>query len=327
MEKKLLLTIVGQTATGKTGLALKLAERLIKKGFKKVLLLSADSKQVFQGLEILTGADVPADFQQMKNDRFLYPYFQKANRSIELHGVACVTGEEEWSVAHFQKLFNILWQTVDEKTALIVVGGTGLYHQQIFNPATTVNIKPDQQLRKKLALKSLTQLQTKLKQAWTARWEKMNHSDRNNPRRLIRAIELASAKLPIKSLTTKSLTAKNPIVQIGLQLPVKTLQAKIIQRVEDRLEQGVMAQVKQFEFHHPTPILQAKASLGYQEINQYLNGKLALEKLRENWALAELKYAKRQQTWWRKQAQIDWFKADQDNLEEKVWEIITPRLK
>ena len=113
-------------------------------------MLSADSKQVFAGLEILTGADIPTGFQQLKNDHFPYPYFQKTNRSIELHGIACVPGEAEWSVAHFQKLFQLLWQTIDEKTALIVVGGTGLYHQQIFNPATTVMIEPNKQLRKKL---------------------------------------------------------------------------------------------------------------------------------------------------------------------------------
>jgi len=266
-----------------------------------VRLLSADSKQVYQGLAVLTGADIPINFQQISNDHFPYPYFQNSNRTIELHGVSCVGGDKEWSMAHFQKLFKILWKTLDNKTALIVVGGTGLYHQQILKPAPTSAISPNQNLRKRLELKPLAQLQTNLKKSWAERWEKMNQSDRSNPRRLIRAIEIALAKLPLKAQNHYQ-----PTKQIGLQLPLSVLREKIVERVDQRLEAGVMKEVQQFGLHHPDSNLQAKTALGYQEINQFLKGELALEELKTTWAISEFQYAKRQQTWWKKQVGIKW---------------------
>lgn len=301
MSKPLLISIVGQTATGKTDFALKLAEQLLASGHKKIILLSADSKQVYQNLTILTGADIPAGFQVTKQDRAPYPFFQNADRSIELHGLACVFGDEEWSVAHFHKLFKVLMQNVTPKTALIIVGGTGLYHQQIFAPAATTTIKPNPQLRKKLDQYSLIKLQETLRKTWPDRWQAMNHSDRQNPRRLIRAIEVTQA-----GARPKASPNQEPIIQFGLQLPLKILQVKIAERVEQRIEQGVMAEVQQFEMHHPALNLQAKDALGYQEIIQYLQGKLGLEELKAAWILAETQYAKRQQTWWKKQSNIHW---------------------
>src|SRR3989344_4610290 len=228
MHKPLLISIVGQTATGKTELALKLAQDLLNKHYKKVVLLSADSKQVFQGIAILTGADIPDNFQPVSNASSTYPYFQNENRTIELHGIACVNGDEDWSVAHFQRLFKALSQKLGAKTALIIVGGTGLYHQQIFAPAQTTAIKPNLSLRKKQETYSLKQLQTKLQKTWPARWKNMSHSDQHNPRRLIRAIEVAQTKKSVKPLT-----AQPPTLQIGLQLPLKTLQTKIASRGEE----------------------------------------------------------------------------------------------
>jgi tRNA dimethylallyltransferase len=140
-----------------------------------------------------------------------------------------------------------------------------------------------------------------LKKSWAERWEKMNQSDRSNPRRLIRAIEIALAKLPLKAQNHYQ-----PTKQIGLQLPLSVLREKIVERVDQRLEAGVMKEVQQFGLHHPDSNLQAKTALGYQEINQFLKGELALEELKTTWAISEFQYAKRQQTWWKKQVGIKW---------------------
>ena len=133
----------------------------------------------------------------------------------------------------------------------------------------------------------------------------MNHSDQNNPRRLIRAIEVAQTKKSVKPLT-----AQQPTLQVGLQLPLKTLQTKIASRVEERIEQGVMAEVQQFEMHHPGKMLPAKETLGYHPILGYLNGHLTLEQLKQVWTLEEIQYAKRQHTWWKKRPGIKWFATD-----------------
>lgn len=305
MTTPMLFSVVGQTATGKTQLALDLAKQLLTSGYKQVGLLSADSKQVFQGLRVLSGADVPADFRSVKNARSPYPYFQNTNGTITLHGIACIPGEAEWSAAHFQKLFEALYVEYPSRTALIIVGGTGLYHQQIFAPAETLGVEPNPILRGELETQSLAQLQHLLQKAWPVRWQKMNNSDRLNYRRLIRAIEVSQTEqpAPIQRVIVKSKA------QIGLQLPIKTLQVKIAERVEKRIEDGAMEEVKQFEIHQKKALL-AKGMLGYQEILQYLDGKLGLEELKAAWILAETQYARRQQTWWKKQPGIKWFSAE-----------------
>src|SRR3989304_3149026 len=97
MKKPLVFSVVGLTATGKTAFALQLAEHLLDQGKQKVILLAADSKQVFQGLEILSGADIPSDFQPAKQAEYLYPYFVNTNQPSELHGVACPFAGDGWA--------------------------------------------------------------------------------------------------------------------------------------------------------------------------------------------------------------------------------------
>ncbi|HCR81681.1 MAG: tRNA dimethylallyltransferase [Candidatus Pacebacteria bacterium GW2011_GWB1_47_8] len=305
MKKPLVFSVVGLTATGKTAFALQLAEHLLDQGKQKVILLAADSKQVFQGLEILSGADIPSDFQPAKQAEYLYPYFVNTNQPIELHGVACVFGDADWSVAHFQRLFENLYGHADGQTAIVVVGGTGLYHQQIFSPAETTAIKPDLQLRRKLDSLPLKELQQHLQTTWPARWKQMNNSDRNNQRRLIRAIEVSLAEKPIPPTV-----GVRPVAQFGLQLSMKLVETKIAKRVDQRLKQGVIQEVRQFEKKYRTNAIQAKATLGYQLILKYLSKHLTLDQLKAAWTLEEIQYAKRQQTWWQKRAGIEWLSAD-----------------
>lgn len=314
MKTPLLISLVGQTATGKTSLALKIADQLLTT-YQRVILLSADSKQVFQGLETLTGADIPQGFGQI--DSQPYCYWSNADKTIELHGVSIIKGNASWSAAHFQELFQQLYQQLTNQEVIVVVGGTGLYHQQIFDPAETTGIEPNHQLRKQLSLLSLNQLQEKLKEVNATRWEAMNYSDRNNPRRLIRSIEVAQSKR-----VRKPSLAVKPSLQIGLELPSEKIQQKISQRVGRRIGRGVTTEIKRFAEKYPEDELQAKASLGYLEIINHLTKEINLETLISSWTLAELQYAKSQQTWWRKKEDISWFSAEQtDNVIDAVSKI------
>ena len=101
-----IISIVGATATGKTALALKVAEDLLaNKKAQRVFLLSADSRQVYKGLENLTGADVPENFSLISDQNFSYDCFANSKKNIFLLGVSIVDVNEAWSVAHFKKLF------------------------------------------------------------------------------------------------------------------------------------------------------------------------------------------------------------------------------
>lgn len=313
-SKPFCISLVGQTATGKTAHALRIAENWLEKNpQKKVCLISADSKQVFAELPILTGADIPTDYQQTSRSETLYPFLRHNSLNIEIHGVSCVSGNQEWSVGHFYRLVENLVHTQPE-SFFIVVGGTGLYHQQIFNPAETLFITPNEILRAELEQLPLEQLQEKLKEENEEKWSAMNHSDQNNPRRLIRAIEVERAKNEEDAPFEKKLPLLEPAHQIGLT--GKDVETKIHERVLKRLEQGVLEEVKNFEEKYPEPNLIAKSALGYQEILQFLAGSIQKEALISLWTTAEIHYSKRQTTWWKKQKSVEWYPTETFSLEK-----------
>ena len=210
-----LIFIVGLTATGKTSLALQLVAEAITGGlFTGADIVSADSRQVFEGLKIVSGADVPEGFKSQipstksqANDKFQssnYKYYQNDD-GIKLHGISIIKLKDEWSVAHFVKLASEVFERAKKaKRLVIIVGGTGLYHQKLWEAwetrslgrqeTGTLGIKPDYQLRKKLEKLELSQLQNKLQKLDPEKWEQMNRSDKMNPRRLVRAIEIALQK-------------------------------------------------------------------------------------------------------------------------------------
>ncbi len=163
-----ILIVCGPTATGKTQLAANLAKKFNGE------LISADSRQVYRGMDVVTGKDWPKD--------------------TTIYGYDLVRPDENFSVAHFvTHARTLINQIIKRKKLPIVVGGTGLYINSLVNPPETLSVNPDWQLRKRLETKSTRQLQDQLKKLNPQRWRQMNHSDQLNPRRLIRAIEVGQS--------------------------------------------------------------------------------------------------------------------------------------
>lgn len=295
-------SIVGATATGKTALALKTARELLTtKKATRVHLLSADSRQVYKGLENLTGADLPANFTSNEDPKWPYAFWQNPERDVFLHGIAIIETHEEWSVAHFKKLFLKVVENLQAQEFLIVVGGTGFYQQQISQPAETLDIPQNQTLREKLAKLSLEELQENLQNLDALKMQNLNHSDRQNPRRLVRAIEVASFLQNKKTMIEKKeSSAKFPIFY--LQLDKEIRHKKIEQRVEERFavaKAEVSKQLAQGKFS------QAAASCtGFQELTKFLTGKISQQECLALWQKSEVQYAKRQDTWWKKRADL-----------------------
>lgn len=302
------ISIIGQTATGKTDKAFELAEMWIKKNLnQEVIVISADSKQVFTDLEILSGADVPENFERVVDEKYSYPFFAHPSLPIYLHGTSCLDGDQEWSVGHFHNLIKKL-TNLHPDALFIMVGGTGLYHKQIYRPAGTLHIKPNKKLREKLDKKNIGELQALLEKKNPERFDGMNNSDKNNPRRLIRAIEIEDS-----GVKHGSFEKKEPIMQIGLN--TDDLDERIGIRVVTRLQQKAIDEVKNFEEKYPEKNLQAKASLGYQEILNHINQEISREEMIKLWKLSEVQYSKKQNTWWKKMENIEWFDANELNLE------------
>jgi tRNA dimethylallyltransferase len=312
--KNQIISITGATATGKSKLATNLAESLIKNNeVKRVYLLSVDSRQVYQGLEILTTADLPHGWRVLRKKP--YRHFAHPQLPITLHGTSIVPIWQDWSPAHFQKLYSSIKKQLTSDDVLILVGGTGFYHRQITQPAATLSIPPNPVLRQQLDKKPVQFLQEKLKQTDPEKLETMNQSDIQNPRRLIRAIEIAQFN------DSKNIIKKNQeenICLIHLTLTQKEREEKIKRRVAKRFKHAVhevRACLNQFKL---SPELPAASSLGFAQIAAYLNHELNSKQAMLQWQRSEIQYARRQDTWWKKTVDLNFLEADDPRLLTKT---------
>lgn len=299
--------IVGPTATGKTDLALAIVPFLLElPGVKGVDILSADSKQVYIGQDVVTGKD---------KDKLTLET-EKLKGKLEIFGIDLVNPNQEWSVAHFIKYArSVLTGAEAERHLVIIVGGTGQYLNSLISTPATVTIPKNNALRQELKELGVLELQKRLNQLDPKKLEAMNNSDRNNPRRLVRAIEVAfSSNVPEKSVQDE----KDLGLWIGLTAAKETLVERIHARVKNRLHNHAITETKQLLTFYPDWVPEAKAAIGYQEIIEFLDGKLDTVQLEQLWTLHELQYAKRQMGWFRKIRKIQWFNADAPQLVKLV---------
>lgn len=284
-----LLIICGPTATGKTVLAATLAKKFNGE------LISADSRQVYRGMDIGTGKDRPASVR------------------VWLYDV--VNPDEEFSVAHFQRLARSAIEDINKRGKLpIVVGGTGLYIKSLIEPMETINIPPNVSLRQALETLTLEQLQKKLQGFSMDAWNSMNQSDRRNPRRLIRKIEVFQHGYYGDNNYNNY---KNyDFLILGLTAPLPILYERIDQRVEDRMKQGIVEEVQRLLDKGYTWDLPAMNTFGYIEWKDVHKN---TDEIVQSWKYHEHAYARRQMTWFRKQKGIVWFDTTQvENVIKQV---------
>lgn len=204
-----ILVICGPTATGKTKFALEIARELNGE------LVSADSRQVYVGNDLETGKDLDL----IKNS------------GIKAWLIDVLIPGEEFSVSNWRKLARGTIADISSRGELpIVVGGSGLYIRALTENLPTVDIPRNPTLRKELENKSVSELFNYLKQLNSDKAMTLNASDRQNPRRLIRAIEIVKTPPPLGSREEWGVS----YLQIGLTAPKETLIKKIKERVKKR---------------------------------------------------------------------------------------------
>lgn len=298
---KKIISVVGPTASGKTSYALKLAEeKLDSDDYSGIDLISVDSRQVYRELEVLSGADIPDDFIKLDKDGFL-PYFIHNKLNITLHGVGILNLEDEWSVAHFRDFATkIILSSFENNRLPILVGGTGLYHQHLFNKDENLYVPPNDELREKAKKMSIEDLQDWLKGVNAEKLESMNNSDINNPRRLIRAIEITLGQPEMK--TQISLPEGIKVEKVFIDIDLDEAKEKILQRVKERFSSGAVEEVENLLEVCKEKDLPICSTLGVSDLSDYISGKIKKEDCIKNWALHEYQYAKRQLTWFKKQA-------------------------
>ena len=168
-ESRTILVICGPTASGKTSLALAIASHL-----HRCAIFSADSRQTYKDLSILTGKDIPENLPQ----------------GTKIYGTDFLEADENISIAVFvKKTLPLIEHNLSQKIPVIIVGGSGLYLKALTSNLSDINIPPDPKLREELASLSVSDLQDKLRGIDQALFNRLNHSDQNNPRRLVRHIE------------------------------------------------------------------------------------------------------------------------------------------
>ena len=240
-----LLIISGPTATGKTDLAVKLAKKYNGE------LISADSRQIYCGLNIGTGKDHP--------------------KNIKINLIDIIRPNQSFSVAQYQKLALQKITEIQNKNKLpIIVGGTGLYIDSIINKQTeTYSIKPNYFLRLILNHCSTSTIQKIYKLINLRDFNNLNNSEKNNPHRLIRKIEIKIFSLKNKkSPLSKRDLGGFDLFHISLTAPNDFLYQKIDQRVSSRLKNGLLQEIKNLlKIYHWSDV--GFNTLAYKEFKSY----------------------------------------------------------
>lgn len=309
-RKDKLLVICGPTATGKTALGFTLSNKFGGS------IISADSRQVYAGLDIGTGKDIPIDAKRNKIGGVVY--YEAGG--VRTYGYDIVGPKEDFSVSLYIGFFRkALRQILNEGKLPIVVGGTGLYIKAIVDGIPTIDVPRNNNLRDKIAKLSVDELYENLCKLDPLKAASLNYSDKKNPRRLIRAVEVAQYLVDHPQPGPKSGMLKNfDVLMLGLTAPKQVLEERVNLRVDSRIKKGFSDEVVELIKRGVEWSDQSMISLGYRQWRDYLEGGVDLETVISEWKKEERSYVKRQMVWWKKDKRINWFDISEGEYVKKV---------
>ena len=281
------VVVLGATATGKTALAVKLAQA------KHGEIISADSRQVYRGLDLGTGKD-------------LHEY-----GSIPYHLIDVCDLSREFTVFHFQQeVYHIFPQLLEKGSLPIIAGGTGLYLDAILRGYELIPVPEDPALRKELASKTLPELQDML---IALKPDIHNKTDLEQPDRLVRAIEIARYRQEHPESAAVHLHNVPPIKPkiYGISFERSILRERIRRRLIARIDAGMIEETEQIHAQGYSWDRLESLGLEYRFTAQYLQGKIETkEAFIDQLYRAIGQFAKRQETWFRRMArngiEIEW---------------------
>lgn len=279
-----LLVIVGATATGKSALATRLAERFGGE------ILCADSRTVYRGMDIGTAKPSAAD-------RAHVPHY----------GLDLVGPDEPFTVADFKEYADRTIAEIAERGKLpIMVGGSGMYIDAVlYDYDFRLAAEPD--LRAELSGLSVEELQSRI-----AEMGLELPADPLNPRRLMRVIE--SGRVPSGADRERGIRADTLV--LGLDVEMETLELRIADRLDDMLEAGLVEEARALAERYGWEV-QAMQAPGYRELREQILGVQELEQARQLIIKDTRALAKRQKTWFRRNKSIHWL-ATEDKVAEAV---------
>ena len=301
------ICIAGPTASGKSDLAVRLAVEL---GRAKCEIVSADSIQIYKGMDIGTGKISAEEMQ-----------------GVVHHGIDICTPGDQFSVANYQKFAR---NTIDSirgagKTA-ILCGGTGLY----------INATIDE-----YDFKAGNQVDNPVRDRYNALleqignealWEMLRKQDPksaalihpNNARRVVRAFELLHTGTPyyIQYENAEGRQSHYPVLYLCMNVDAEILASRISDRVDAMFDAGLVAEVESLLNDGFRDAICAPQAIGYKEVVAALDGETTLEFAREKIKTNSRRYAKRQRTWFRADDRIIWIDANSGNVEESLAQVL-----
>lgn len=317
---KKILVILGPTATGKTDLGLNLAQKFNGE------LVACDSRQVYEGLNIGTGKEPGKKDSRLKiNDLRIKKekgYWEINDVKIWMYDMA--DPKTQYTVVDYVKdawkVIEDIWQ---RGKLPIIVGGTGLYLKALLEGLPNLNIPINPKLREELANLSKEKLQQKLQELSFEKWESLNESDRQNPRRLLRSIELHSMNPYTDKCKELNVSChKHNVLKIGLTAQREILNQRIDLRVIFRINQGMIEETKKLHQQGLSFLRMRQLGLEYGNLADLLEGKVTKVEFIKKLQTKIHQYAKRQLTWFKKEKNINWFDITKPELALKVAKLI-----
>lgn len=281
-KDKKMIVVLGPTASGKSDLAVKIAKKFNGE------VISADSRQVYKGMDLGTGKIT-----------------KKECEGVPHYLLSVVSPKKRFDVVQYRKLAVAAIEKIFKKEKIpILCGGTGFYIQAVIDGIVIPPVKPDWKLRNELEKLNTEKLFNKLKELDSKRAKNI---DKNNPRRLIRAIEIIlKTKKPITAFKKNPLPY--PLLIIGIKKTPKELQKLIKKRLLRRLRQRMINEIKKLRKNGISWKRLEEFGLEYRYIAQYLKNKINYSEMTKRLQKEIEHFAKRQMTWFKKDRRINWIK-------------------
>jgi tRNA dimethylallyltransferase len=281
---KTLIVVAGPTAVGKTAVAIKLAQTFHTE------VISADSRQIFKELNVGTA-------KPSIDELAIVPH-----HFINTHSIT-----DDYDAAQYGRdALGLISTLLERNEVLILCGGSGLYIQAVcegFDDIPEIPVDVREGLVQQYERHGIQWLQDQMQQVDNEHFQQI---DQKNPHRLIRALEVKlSTGSSIASFRTKNrIVHPFSIIKIGLELPREDLYTRIDDRMDKMIQQGLFEEATNLYPHRHRRALQ---TVGYQEIFDFIDGKYEKEEAIRLLKRNSRRYAKRQLTWFKRDAEMHWF--------------------
>lgn len=305
-----IVVVVGPTASGKTQLGIDLAKRFDGE------VVSVDSRLVYRGMDVGT-AKPEGEWAEASIERGSIAQLFGTRHTFLVDGIAhwgidLVNPDQEYSVADFKKYADGKIAEIAKRGKLpILVGGTGLWVRAVVDNLNLTETPPNKELREKLEARHLDDLFAEYKRLDPDGAEVI---DRDNKRRVVRALEVTLATGKPFSAQIRRGDGKYDVLELGLLTERDELNERINLRVEGMVASGLVNEVRRLRDAYGCET-EAMTGIGYRQVCRFLEGKSSIADAVEETKKATRAYAKRQMTWFKRDDRIQWIRSSEESFE------------